>query len=32
MQYVEVHTSIPVPHIIHHSVEVDRAALDLRTL
>jgi hypothetical protein len=23
MQYVKVHTTIPVPHIIHHSVEVD---------
>ena len=23
MQYVEAHTSIPVPHIIYHSVEVD---------
>ena len=27
MQYVEVHTSIPVPHIIHHSVEVDSSGV-----
>jgi hypothetical protein len=27
MQYVEVHTNIPVPHIIHHSVEVDSGGI-----
>ena len=32
MQYVKVHTSIPVSHIILHSVEVDSGGLDLRTL